>query len=196
MSQEDSYLIIKEILGSQHPEDVKELGLLVSEKLGVDEKEALDIVLSLEGEGKLSFYNKNGDTFLNYIGDISAAWFWAYSVITFLSALSVIFISQPNHPLIYVRHALGVLYVVLLPGYALVKILYPSNQINIVIRLALSITLSLVVVPSIGYFLNFMPWGIGLVPVNIGILLFSITCSIIGLYREYQGRRSAKALVD
>src|SRR4030042_1454254 len=125
MSQEDSYSLVKELFESQHPEDVNELGLLVSEKLGLGEQEALNLVLSLEEEGKLVFYSKEGGSFTGYLKDIDAAWFWAYSLTVLASALSVLFITQPNHPLIYLRHALGAVYVVFIPGYALVKMLYP-----------------------------------------------------------------------
>ena len=196
MPQEDSYQVIRALIESHHPEDVNQLSLLVGQKLGIAESEALDLLLSLEGDGKLIFFDKKSDTFLEHLKDVKSSWFWAYTAITVMSAITNIYVTGAGNPLIYLRQVLGVLYVVFLPGYALVKVLYPLNQVNIVVRLALSITLSLVVVPMIGYLLNFSPWGIGLMPVNLSILFFSFACAVAGLYREYQVNQRIKSVTE
>ena len=189
MQKDASHALIKEIFEHDNPNSLRELRSLVSEKFGIGEDEAMSLILSLESEGRLSFYNGENNSFTDYLQDINAGWFWAYASILLTSFLTVLLVDKPSHPLIYLRHALGILYVLYLPGYALVKVIYPLKQVSNAIRAALSITLSLVVVPSIGYFLNFTSWGIGTIPVNTGILLFSMTASLIGLYREYQGKQ-------
>ena len=52
-------------------------------------------------------------------------------------------------------------------------------------RLALSIGLSLAVVPLIGLVLNYTPWGIRLTPVSISLAIFTEAMATIALRRKY-----------
>lgn len=72
-----------------------------------------------------------------------------------------------------VRIVLGLAFVLLVPGYVLVAALFPSRKdLDWVERAALSVGLSIAVVPLLGLLLNFSPWGIRLVPMATAISLF------------------------
>jgi len=82
----------------------------------------------------------------------------------------------PDSP---VRVALGLPFVLFFPGYTLIAALYPRRtDLDGIERLALSLGLSLAVVPLIGLVLNYLPWGIRLTPIVSSLTVFILTCSI------------------
>lgn len=84
-----------------------------------------------------------------------------------------------------VRTLIGVPLVLFFPGYALVCALFPKKKdIDVVERVALSIGLSLAVVPLIGLALNYTPWGIRLYPVLFSLFLFTLSMSMATTYRR------------
>ena len=104
------------------------------------------------------------DTALPYFFTIDGLWYWAILAITGIAVASVVLIR--GGPLIYIRYALGALFILFLPGYTLVEALYPrGDELTPLERLALSIGLSLAIEPLIGLILNYTPWGIRLTPI-------------------------------
>jgi len=103
-----------------------------------------------------------------------------------INALSVLLILAvalvPESPL---RTVLGIPFVLFFPGYALVSSLFPGKMdLDGVERLALSIGLSLAVVPLIGLALNYTPWGIRLQPTMASLFLFTLVMSLLSAYRR------------
>ncbi len=83
------------------------------------------------------------------------------------------------------RIALGLLFVIFFPGYGLLSALFPKRgNLSGTERLALSLGLSIAVVPLIGLILNYTPWGIKLYPILTSITLFIIVTSTVGWYRQ------------
>jgi uncharacterized membrane protein len=84
-----------------------------------------------------------------------------------------------------IRTILGLPFVLFFPGYSLISALYPEKTaLGRMERLALSIGLSLAVVPLIGLGLNYTPWGIRLVPIIISLTLFTASLSLLAIYRR------------
>lgn len=82
----------------------------------------------------------------------------------------------PDSPL---RVVLGLPFVLFFPGYTLIAALYPRRvDLDGIERLALSLGLSLAVVPLIGLVLNYTPWGIRLTPIVVSLTLFTAACSV------------------
>lgn len=76
--------------------------------------------------------------------------------------------------------------VIFIPGYCLSAALFPSNlDIDGSERIALSIGLSIIVVPLIGLWLNYTIWGIRLTPIIITLILFTVLIAQIAQYRRY-----------
>ena len=83
------------------------------------------------------------------------------------------------------RIAIGLLFVIFFPGYGLLSALFPKRgNLSGIERLALSLGLSIAVVPLIGLILNYTPWGIKLYPILTSITLFIIVTSTVGWYRQ------------
>jgi len=115
-----------------------------------------------------------------------SAWFYSLILITFFTMI-IVFIADGLTMLSPLRYVLGTVFVLFLPGYSLVKALYPGRQLRPLEESALSIGLSLALVPLIGLILNYTPWGIRLVPVTISLGLTTTALSIFGAYRSYKG---------
>jgi len=94
--------------------------------------------------------------------------------------LAVVFLSDS-----LVRVLIGVPFVLLFPGYTLICALFPrKGDLDGVERVALSIGLSLAVVPLMGLVLNYTPWGIRLYPILFSLFLFTLSMSMATAYRR------------
>jgi len=75
--------------------------------------------------------------------------------------------------------------VLFIPGYCLIAALFPKNDdIGLSERIALSIGLSIAIIPLIGLGLNFTPWGIRLDSVVITVTVFTWVLILIAHYRR------------
>ncbi len=121
-------------------------------------------------------------------------WFWTTAILVLLT-LIVIYATSTLPQLLVLRYVLGTLYVLYLPGFALVEALYPiEGDLKPLERLALSIGLSLAVVPLIGLVLNYAPWGIRLGPVIVSLALYTLGVSLIALARKYSAFKISRVL--
>ena len=84
-----------------------------------------------------------------------------------------------------VRIILGLLFVLVLPGYALIAALFPgSKDIDWIERAALSFGLSIAVVPLLGLVLNYTPWGIRLESIIVTVLMFTLGMCLVAYFRR------------
>lgn len=84
-----------------------------------------------------------------------------------------------------VRQALGLVFILFLPGYAATAALFPENdRIDGIERTALSLGLSIAIVPLIGLALNYTPYGIRLDPILASVSGFIVAASAFGWYRR------------
>ena len=107
-------------------------------------------------------------------------------VLALATTISVFTISENSYPLIYIRYILGSIFILILPGYSLIKTLFPTREIDDIERTALSIGTSLAIVPLVGLLLNYTSWGIRLTPITLSILLLTALLAITGIIREHQ----------
>jgi uncharacterized membrane protein len=105
------------------------------------------------------------------------------AAINLLAILLIIVIAfVPSNVL---RIILGLPIMLFFPGYTLIVALFPQkNDLNIVERMALSLGLSIAVSLLIGLVLNYTPWGIGLYPIVVSLVLFIFIASAIACYRR------------
>jgi uncharacterized membrane protein len=111
---------------------------------------------------------QNSTLAMRFLDDLYAIWLATI-------ALLVAILLAPNNP---ARIVLGLPFVLFFPGYILIAALYPRrSDLDGVERVALSLGLSLAVVPLIGLVLNYTPWGIRLTPILVSLALFIAMCS-------------------
>ncbi|MEM4717798.1 MAG: DUF1616 domain-containing protein [Desulfurococcaceae archaeon] len=160
----------------------------IKELSGKKEKyRALYDLWKMVNEGKLKIEDPDKPiTFASYLFRLDyTMWFWT-SILLIIMTLISIYLTEWASSVIFIRYVLGTIYVLFIPGYALVEALYPREEtLNPLERVALSIGLSLAIVPIIGLVLNYTPWGIRLVPIIISITVYNFIVLIIATYRKY-----------
>lgn len=113
-------------------------------------------------------------------------WFYA-AVSTALATTLAIYTLPTTLPLTAVRWVLGAVFVLFIPGYVTVEALFPKGrELDGVERFALSVGLSLALVPLIGLLLNYTPWGIRLTPIVISLVAFTIGVAALGVARRFR----------
>ncbi len=159
---------------------------------------ALEEIYSEVAEGKIALVDpRPPKTFPGYL--VRPAYsLWLYTALALLiSTLLVIPLSRVFPGILPIRYLLGAMYVLFLPGYSLIEALYPEEgQLSPLERLALSIGLSLAVVPLIGLVLNYTPWGIRLTPYVAASSLYISTLLVIAAYRKYSILRERQQAIQ
>ena len=90
--------------------------------------------------------------------------FWIAITLLIAAAIAVYAISEKIYPYIYLKYTLGSIFVLFLPGFPLIKTLFHTREIDNIECTALSIGMSLALVPLVGLLLNYTPRGIILTP--------------------------------
>lgn len=176
------------LVRERSPETVEELAGLLVDEAGVSRQEALEVVVDLEARGLLRLTFPPGVVPVGlggYLFSRGSQWFWAVMAASAVATLMVFTVTGGGDPLMYARYALGSFFVLFLPGFSLVKALFPTDEIGGIERVALSIGMSLALVPMVGLLLNYTPWGIRAAPVALGLLALVAVLSFIGLAREH-----------
>ena len=92
-------------------------------------------------------------------------------ILLYMAIFSAITLLSDN---IYILLPLGLPFIFIFPGYLVMLAMYPErHSLKMAERFALTLGLSVFLLPSLGLVLNFTPFGIKLVPVMITVLIFS-----------------------
>ena len=190
---------ILEVTQNMKPFNVYELIDLVQHKFPFSKDEITEIILQLESQNKIYFNNKTCQVSLSlkkYIFSSSVIWYWLTLVLASLATITVFIIPQSVYPFTYLRYLVGAVFVGFLPGFAFLKILYPSKMYwgmfpknaCTLEQMVLSIGLSIALVALAGLVLNFTPFGIGLMPLTLTILVLIVIFASVGIIRSYGSR--------
>ena len=185
----DQYII--EVVRKNNPKTVKELVKLVQPKYPIPEKEILERILNLQNQGKIAL--KNHQTPItpllrSYILSTKANWYWTIIAVAAATTALVFTVPENAYPIVYARYLLGSIFVLFLPGYSLIKALFPTKEIDNIERAALSIGMSLALVPITGLLLNYTPWGIRTTPVTLSLLALTTVFATAAIIREHQAK--------
>lgn len=191
--QELKELIVK-VVKEQRPGSVGELVgiVMASAENDLAASDVIGIVKEMRGEGKIELMEvpRELDKFTSYLMDRDRSLpFWL--VLMAIAFTWVLIYAIPSgFPWVIPRWVLGSLFVIFLPGYALVEVLFVNplsgkKELDEIQRLALSIGMSLALVPLVGLLLNYTPWGIRLEPIVISLSALTLICIVIATYRKF-----------
>jgi hypothetical protein len=159
---------------------------------GYTTDESVGGLLALQRDKKLTVQEAKPYSSLgSYAWSPLSLWFWAA-----LGAVmvSLALISVTSGVALYLRYVFGSVLVLFLPGYALIEALYPKRELDELTRFALSIGLSLALVPLTGLVLNYTPFGIRLLPVAISLAGLTIALLIAAIKRKYDYYKLSKGI--
>jgi hypothetical protein len=179
----------------QKPETEKQLIEMVRQATTIPEEKIVKALLQLEREGKISFTKKENPLptkLETYLFSEKARWYWTTIGLAITTTI-VVFTIPSTSQLVYARSALGIIFLIFLPGYALVKMLYPekvpiktsSENLDCIERVALSLVLSLALAPLVGLILNYTPFGIRTTPIVLSLLALTVLFATAAIIKEY-----------
>jgi hypothetical protein len=187
------------ITRAQKPQTTQQLIEFAQQETGLTEKEIAGLILQLEEENKLKFTHNPTPQPTNlkqYIKTKTVVWYWITLTLAAATTIAVFAVPGESYPAIYIRQVLGIIFVLFLPGYAFIKMLFPSKMpiifqnstenMDTIERVALSLGMSLALVPMVGLILNYTPWGIRLTPIVLSLLALTVIFATAALIREYQ----------
>jgi hypothetical protein len=183
---EDAEKLVIQVANSIGNPGIPELVEKLIKDKGLMYRDAARAVYVLWKQGVLELSEpKPPSNLMGYVLSLRSLWFWTITALVALTTFTVFYAVAP--PLIYMRYVLGSIFVLYLPGSMLIEALYPrSEDLESLERLALSIGLSLAVVPLIGLILNYTPWGIRLTPIVTSLATFTETMAVLALVRKYR----------
>lgn len=193
---------IIQVIKQKEPQTVKQLASFVTERVSVGEQEIVDLVLKLQSEGKITLEKPLKSTpqnLFSYLKTGKAGWYWITITLAATATIVVFAVPENSFPLVYIRYVLGTIFVLWLPGYSLMKALFPtgvkngksSGNLDSIERVAISIGLSLALVPIVGLLLNYTPLGIRLNPIVLSLFALTAIFSTVAIVREHQIRIKA-----
>jgi len=186
----DNYII--NIISNEKPKTVKQLINSVQHMNNLPKQEIMQRILLLQEQRKIVLHDELpiSHKFKDYVFSIHSYW---YLVIIALAITTTIIIlaNLQNAPIIgniikYTRYLFGSIFILFLPGYSLIKALFPLKEIDNIERVTFSIGMSLAIVAINALVLNYLPWGISITPITLSLLCLTLTLSTIAVIREYQ----------
>jgi uncharacterized membrane protein len=185
------------IIREKKPDSVNQLVVLVKDKLQLSEKQALDLIVEMQSQGKIKLEKQRLPISLelsSYLRTSQTLWYWITLAMALLTVVVVFTIPENVQPWSYLRNVLGVIFVLWPPGYSIIKALFPVNvpfktskeSFDTLERIVLSIGMSVVIVPLVGLVLNYTPWGIRLAPIVLSLFAFTCIFATVAVIREYQ----------
>jgi len=156
-------------------------------------REVVRAVRELEEEGRIYLEDTAPRGPLEFLLSPRALSFWLVLSVTGVT-LALVLGGVTRPPLVYIRYIAGSIYVLFVPGYSLIQALYVRREeLDDLERLALSLGLSLALVPLVGLVLNYTPFGIRLVPVTLSLALLSLSLISLAMWRRYRYLRAVEA---
>ena len=177
----------KEVLKIVNKEKIVKASKLYKLVFKSEEFTLTKLLLKMDDEGiiRLKIINPRINSLFDYLFSIHSLYFWFVTVIVVIT-LFLTLLNITEWPWVILRYIAGSLYVLFLPGFSLIEALYPRDEdLSDLERFALSIGLSLAIVPLIGLILNYTPWGIRLTPVSISLAIFTEIMITVSLVRKY-----------
>ena len=85
------------------------------------------------------------------------------------------------------RSAISLVFVLFVPGNALLAALFPGKKpFENIERAILSFGTSIAIIPLLGLLLNFTPWHLNLVAILVSTVLFTILCVTVAHHRRHK----------
>ena len=193
---------IIQVIKQKEPQTVKQLAGFVTERVSVGEREIVESILKLQSQGKITLkepLNLTSQNLVSYLKTGKASWYWITVTLAATTTFVVFTVPENSFPLAYIRYLLGTIFILWLPGYSVIKALFPvegankksSGNLDSILRTALSVGLSLALVPMVGLLLNYTPWGIRLTPIVLSLFVLTAFFSTVAIAREHRTKIKA-----
>jgi len=183
MSKTDALLGLIE---SQPQMTVGDLVAQYSERHGVPRYEAARHIHQAWSQENIRLEPVPRKGFVPYLKSVHAIRLWTVISLFILTLISIYILPQ-SPPYLYLRHLTGTLSVILLPGAALVGILYPRDEdLEPLQRLIYSIGLSLALTTLVGFALNNTEQGVRASTAILSLYVITVGLTLLAVYKRYR----------
>jgi len=193
---------ILETIGTAKPATTKQLVALIQEQTALPKEKIANILLEMENENSLQFVKQGlqeqptPQSTKEYLFSEKATWYWTVIILAIATSVAVFAIPEDSYPIVYLRIVLASVFALFLPGFTLIKVLFPtkvpiqlnSENMDSIERIALGLGTSLALTPLIALVLNYTPWGIRLIPLTLSLLIFTLVFASVAVFRELQAK--------
>ncbi|MEM2431706.1 MAG: DUF1616 domain-containing protein [Candidatus Bathyarchaeia archaeon] len=136
---------------------------------------------------------RKNSSLLVYWFSKEARWYWLTASLTSLSSFLAFNLSDNSFPLIYIKYIFGLLFILWLPGYTFMRVMFPRKFIlmlsperfSFLEHFALSLCLSIILTSSVTLLLNYTSWGINLASVTLSVTALIMVLATFALLEEY-----------
>jgi hypothetical protein len=188
--------IIVQAAREDNPETVEHLITIVERRVSVPRSTIMESIVQLQREGKITFPAQSPQNPSTYLKTKASLWYWMTVGLTFLSATAV-FSFQDVGMQGSIRFVLGSVFILGLPGYSLVRVLFVSKSvksgrtlaIDSLTAFALTIVLSIALVSIVALVLNYTPWGVQLSSLVLSLSFLTVFLATAALVRENQNMK-------
>lgn len=193
--------IVLETIRTAKPATTKQLVALIQEQTALSKEEITNILLELENENSLHFVKQEqltSQSTKEYLFSEKATWYWTVVMLAIATSVAVFAIPEDSYPIVYLRIVLATVFTLFLPGFTLIKVLFPtkvpiqlnSENMDSIERIALGLGTSLALTPLVALILNYTPWGIRLIPLTLSLLIFTLVFASVAIFREHQAKET------
>jgi len=190
---------IIQLIKNKKPKNVQQLVDLMKAKTNIPEPKIVEHIVRLQNQGKITLKEPSAPPSQKlsiYLKTRETYWYWVTIILAITTAITVFTIPENVYPLVYVRYVLGTIFVTWLPGYSFTKAFFPTvppfktstKSLDPIERIALSIGMSLALVPLVGLILYYTPWGISLTPIVLSLLVLTVVFATAGIIREHKSQ--------
>jgi uncharacterized membrane protein len=144
--------------------------------------------------------NSNSSKLLTYVRSVNSTWYFLTLIINSITLITVFIIPENFYPYTYARAVMVALSILWLPGYSLIRALFPiftpidsAKNLESVARGALNIGMSICIITIMGLLLNYTPWGIHLIPMILSLFGITTFFATVALLREYKTNKELNA---
>jgi len=195
---------IIQVMNERKPQSVQQLTALVKERLSATEEKILESILKLQSQGTIKLESQPLPASLKlatYLKTSQALWYWVTTAIATITVAIVFTVPEDFYPWSYLRNVLGIIFVLWLPGYTFIKALYPvrmpikasTENLETIERIALSLGMSIALVPMIGLLLYYTPLGLSVTPIVLSLLALTFVFATVAIAREHQTKTKTQA---
>ena len=122
-----------------------------------------------------------------------ARWFGIIVLFTVVTMLTVYFVPSVS-PFFIFRYVFSFVFVMILPGYCLVTILFTKeNKLDWVEKAVLSVALSFGVTGIMGLFLGLSPIGLTFTPITVSLSTLTLVLAVIAFVRKSRETQKLQA---
>jgi hypothetical protein len=187
--------LIIEAIKNHNPKNGEELVSIVQERTSLSSAEIVNLFEDLENDGILHFLRQENHHILstkdNFFSKKNMSFF--FTIFIAIAAAVSVLIPSNAYPFALFRNIFGFILVLFLPGYSFAgaftsKSLFSKRgheKKDFVELIGVSVGVSICLASLVALVLNYSPWGMGFLPMTVGLLILTIAFSVLMVARKY-----------